>query len=103
MQKLDRSLGGIKNMGGLPDALFIVDVGYEKIAVNEAQKLGIPVIGVVDTNNSPDGIDYVTDHDKKHVAHQHPDEERPRPPVECHAFVVFFGGEQVRCRCGDRS
>jgi small subunit ribosomal protein S2 len=59
MEKLERSLGGIKNMGGLPDALFIVDVGYEKIAVNEAQKLGIPVIGVVDTNNSPDGLDYV--------------------------------------------
>ena len=59
MEKLDRSLGGIKNMGGLPDALFIVDVGYEKIAVSEARKLGIPVIGVVDTNNSPDGIDYV--------------------------------------------
>ena len=59
MEKLDRSLGGIKNMGGLPDALFIVDVGYEKIAVCEAKKLGIPVIGVVDTNNSPDGIDYV--------------------------------------------
>lgn len=59
MEKLDRSLGGIKNMGGLPDALFIIDVGYEKIAVSEARKLGIPVIGVVDTNNSPDGIDYV--------------------------------------------
>ena len=59
MEKLDRSLGGIKNMGGLPDALFIIDVGYEKIAVCEAKKLGIPVIGVVDTNNSPDGIDYI--------------------------------------------
>jgi len=59
MTKLERSLGGIKNMGGLPDALFIVDVGYENIAVNEANKLGIPVIGVVDTNNSPKGVDYV--------------------------------------------
>ena len=59
LEKLDRSLGGIKNMGGLPDALFIIDVGYENIAVSEARKLGIPVIGVVDTNNSPDGIDYV--------------------------------------------
>lgn len=59
MEKLDRSLGGIKNMGGLPDALFIIDVGYEKIAVSEARKLGIPVIGVVDTNNSPEGVDYV--------------------------------------------
>jgi len=59
MEKLDRSLGGIKNMGGLPDALFIVDVGYENIAISEAKKLGIPVIGVVDTNNSPAGVDYV--------------------------------------------
>jgi small subunit ribosomal protein S2 len=59
MEKLERSLGGIKNMNGLPDALFVIDVGYEKIAINEAQKLGIPVVAIVDTNNSPDGIDYV--------------------------------------------
>jgi small subunit ribosomal protein S2 len=59
MEKLNRSLGGIKNMGGIPDAMFVIDVGYEKIAIREAQTLGIPVIGVVDTNNSPDGIDYV--------------------------------------------
>ncbi|MCU7958680.1 MAG: 30S ribosomal protein S2 [gamma proteobacterium symbiont of Bathyaustriella thionipta] len=57
--KLDRSLGGIKDMGGLPDALFIIDTGYEDIAVAEAKKLGIPVIGVVDTNNDPADIDYV--------------------------------------------
>ncbi len=57
--KLERSLGGIKDMDGLPDVLFIVDVGYEKIAVSEAVKLGIPVVGVVDTNNSPGGVDYV--------------------------------------------
>lgn len=57
--KLERSLGGIKNMNRLPDALFVVDVGYEKIAVNEAVKLGIPVVGIVDTNNSPDRVDYV--------------------------------------------
>lgn len=57
--KLERSLGGIKDMDGLPDVLFIVDVGYEKIAVSEAVKLGIPVVGVVDTNNAPDGVDYV--------------------------------------------
>ena len=57
--KLERSLGGIKDMDGLPDVLFIVDVGYEKIAVSEAVKLGIPVVGVVDTNNSPEGVDYV--------------------------------------------
>lgn len=59
MEKLDRSLGGIKDMNTLPDALFVVDVGHEKIAVREANKLGIPVIGVVDTNNSPDKVDYV--------------------------------------------
>ena len=58
-EKLERSLGGIKDMNGLPDALFIVDVGYQKGAVTEANKLGIPVIGVVDTNNTPDGVDYV--------------------------------------------
>lgn len=57
--KLERGLGGIKNMNGLPDALFVVDVGYEKIAVSEATKLGIPIVAVVDTNNSPDGIDCV--------------------------------------------
>jgi len=59
MEKLSRSLGGIKNMNGLPDALFVIDVGHEKIAIAEANKLGIPVIGVVDTNNEPDGVDYV--------------------------------------------
>jgi len=59
MQKLDRSLGGIKDMTGLPDALFIIDVGYERIAVSEAVKLGIPVVAVVDTNNSTDGVDYI--------------------------------------------
>lgn len=58
-EKLDRSLGGIKDMGGLPDAIFVVDVGHEKIAVDEAKKLGIPVIGIVDTNYGPAGIDYI--------------------------------------------
>jgi len=57
--KLERSLGGIREMEGLPDVLFVVDVGHEKIAIHEAQKLGIPVIAVVDTNCSPDGISYV--------------------------------------------
>ena len=57
--KLDRSLGGIKDMNGLPDALFVIDVGYQKGAITEAKKLGIPVIGVVDTNHSPDGVAYV--------------------------------------------
>jgi small subunit ribosomal protein S2 len=59
MDKLERSLGGIKNMESLPDALFVVDVGHENIAVHEARKLGIPVVAIVDTNCSPDGIDYV--------------------------------------------
>ena len=57
--KLEKDIGGIQDMGALPDALFVIDVGYHKIAVAEAQKLGIPVIGVVDTNHSPVGIDYV--------------------------------------------
>jgi small subunit ribosomal protein S2 len=57
--KLDRSLGGIKDMNGLPDALFVIDVGYQKGAVAEANKLGIPVIGVVDTNHSPEGVAHV--------------------------------------------
>ena len=58
-EKLERSLGGIKDMGGVPDALFVIDVGFHKIAVTEAKKLGIPIVGVVDSNNSLDGIDYV--------------------------------------------
>ena len=57
--KLQKSIGGIKDMNGLPDALFVVDVGYHKGAVTEAAKLGIPVIGVVDTNHSPEGLAYV--------------------------------------------
>jgi small subunit ribosomal protein S2 len=59
LEKLQRSLAGIKDMKGLPDAMFIVDVGYEDIAVKEASKLRIPVIGIVDSNNSPDGVDYM--------------------------------------------
>jgi len=59
LEKLERSLGGIQDMVGLPDALFVVDVGFERIAVQEAARLKIPVIGIVDTNNSPDGIDYI--------------------------------------------
>jgi small subunit ribosomal protein S2 len=59
MEKLQRSMGGIKEMGGVPDAIFVIDVGYHKIAVTEARKLGVPIIGVVDTNNSLDGVDYV--------------------------------------------
>ena len=59
LEKLERSLGGIKDMEKLPDVLFVVDVGYEKIAVSEAVKLGIPVVGIVDTNHTPDGVDYV--------------------------------------------
>ncbi|KAF7598541.1 MAG: 30S ribosomal protein S2 [Candidatus Dactylopiibacterium carminicum] len=59
LDKLQKSLGGIKDMNGLPDAIFVIDVGYHKIAITEAKKLGIPVVGVVDTNHSPDGVDYV--------------------------------------------
>jgi small subunit ribosomal protein S2 len=59
MEKLERSIGGIKDMAGLPDAIFIIDVDHERIAIQEANKLGIPVIGVVDTNSNPDGVDYV--------------------------------------------
>ena len=59
LAKLEKDIGGIQNMNALPDAMFVIDVGYHKIAVLEAKKLGIPVIGVVDSNHSPDGIDYV--------------------------------------------
>jgi len=59
INKLEKNIGGIQDMAALPDALFVIDVGYHKIAVAEAKKLGIPVIGVVDTNHSPEGIDYV--------------------------------------------
>ena len=59
LAKLEKDIGGIQDMNALPDAMFVIDVGYHKIAVAEAKKLGIPVIGVVDTNHSPDGIDYV--------------------------------------------
>lgn len=59
IEKLNKTLGGIKDMGSLPDVIFVIDVGYEKISIAEANKLGIPVVGVVDTNNKPDGIDIV--------------------------------------------
>src|SRR3990167_137454 len=59
LEKLEKSLGGIQDMSGLPDALFVIDVGFEKIAVEEARRLKIPVIGIVDTNNNPDNIDYM--------------------------------------------
>lgn len=59
LDKLNKSIGGIKDMNGLPDALFVIDVGYHKIAVAEAKVLGIPVVAVVDTNHTPDGIDHV--------------------------------------------
>jgi small subunit ribosomal protein S2 len=59
IEKLEKDIGGIQDMAALPDAIIVIDVGYHKIAVLEAQKLGIPLIGVVDTNHSPEGIDYV--------------------------------------------
>jgi small subunit ribosomal protein S2 len=59
LEKFNRSLGGIKDMKGIPDAMFVIDVGYQKGAITEARKLGIPIVGVVDTNHNPDKIDYV--------------------------------------------
>lgn len=59
LDKLELSLGGIRDMNGIPDAIFVIDVGHEKIAISEAHKLGIPLIGVVDTNNDPRGLDYI--------------------------------------------
>jgi small subunit ribosomal protein S2 len=59
ISKLEKDIGGIADMTALPDALFVIDVGYHKIAVSEAKKLGIPVVGIVDSNHSPEGIDYV--------------------------------------------
>ncbi|MBV2233919.1 MAG: 30S ribosomal protein S2 [Sterolibacterium sp.] len=59
LEKLQKSIGGIKDMTGLPDAIFVIDVGFHKIAVTEANKLGIPLVGVVDTNHSPEGVSYV--------------------------------------------
>lgn len=59
LEKLERTLGGIQDMGGLPSAVIVIDTGHEGIAINEARKLGIPVIGVVDTNNNPEVVDYV--------------------------------------------
>ena len=59
LTKLEKDIGGIQDMGALPDAIFVIDVGYHKIAIAEAKKLGIPVIGIVDTNHSPEGVDYV--------------------------------------------
>jgi small subunit ribosomal protein S2 len=59
LEKLEKDIGGIQDMNALPDAIFVIDVGFHKIAISEAKKLGIPLIGVVDTNHNPDGIDYV--------------------------------------------
>jgi len=59
LEKLERSLGGIKDMKGVPDVIFVLDVGYEKNAISEARKLGVPVVGIVDSNNSPERVDYV--------------------------------------------
>jgi small subunit ribosomal protein S2 len=59
IDKLQKSLGGIQDMAGIPEAIFVIDIGYHKIALTEAKKLGIPVIAVVDTNHSPEGVDYI--------------------------------------------
>src|ERR1017187_8960387 len=68
MVKLERSLGGIKDMQGMPDALFVIDIGYHKGAVAEAKKLGIPIIAVVDTNHNPEGVDYVIPRSEEHTS-----------------------------------
>jgi small subunit ribosomal protein S2 len=94
MEKLERSIGGIKDMGGLPDALFVVDVDHERIAITEANKLGIPVIGIVDTNSDPDGVDYVIPgqrrRDPRHQAVRH------RVADACIAGKVEAGGAVSR-------
>jgi small subunit ribosomal protein S2 len=59
LEKLEKDIGGIQDMNALPDAIFVIDVGFHKIAISEAKKLGIPLIGVVDSNHNPEGIDYV--------------------------------------------
>ena len=82
MDKLERSLGGIKHMESLPDALFVVDVGHENIAMHEAKKLGIPVVAIVDTNCSPDGIDYVIPGQRRRHA-RHPAVRRAASPMRC--------------------
>ena len=85
LAKLEKDIGGIQDMNALPDALFVIDVGYHKIAVAEAKKLGIPIIGVVDSNHSPEGIDYVI-----------PGNDDSAKAVALYARAVADGGRRNR-------
>jgi small subunit ribosomal protein S2 len=96
MDKLERSIGGIKDMGGLPDALFVVDVDHEDIAVQEARKLGIPVVAVVDTNSNPDDIDYVIPGNDDAI-------RAIQLYVQAAADVILEGREYARTQSGGAS
>ncbi len=93
LEKLERSLGGIKNMKGVPDALFVIDIGHEKNAVSEATKLGVPVIGIVDTNNDPNGIEYpIPGNDDSIRAIQLYARAAADAVIEARATIVSTGG-----------
>jgi small subunit ribosomal protein S2 len=84
-EKLERSIGGIKDMGGLPDALFVIDVDHERIAVTEANNLKIPVIGIVDTNSNPDGVDYIV-----------PGNDDAIRAIQLYVTSGSWGGQRIR-------
>ncbi len=96
MDKLERSIGGIKDMGGLPDALFVIDADHEKIAIAEANKLGIPVISVVDTNSDPDNVDYVVPGNDDAI-------RAIKLYLECAADVIIEARNSVQVAEGDES
>ena len=94
--KLDLSLGGIKNMANLPDALFVIDVGHERIAITEANKLGIPIVGVVDTNNDPGSVDYVIPGNDDAI-------RAVRLYIESAASAILDGRQTAAAMAGGRS
>ena len=96
MDKLERSIGGIKDMGGLPDALFVIDADHEKIAIAEANKLGIPVIAVVDTNSDPDNVDYIVPGNDDAI-------RAIKLYLECAADVIMEARNSVQVAEGDES
>jgi small subunit ribosomal protein S2 len=96
MDKLERSIGGIKDMGGLPDALFVIDADHEKIAIAEANKLGIPVISIVDTNSNPDNVDYVVPGNDDAI-------RAIKLYLECAADVIIEARNSVQVAEGDES
>jgi len=96
MDKLERSIGGIKDMGGLPDALFVIDADHEKIAIAEANKLGIPVISIVDTNSNPDSVDYVVPGNDDAI-------RAIKLYLECAADVIIEARNSVQVAEGDES